>query len=1069
MNRLTGMKGFARTASLLLIISLQFPFTSPTVIAQSSKGIIVGTITDPTGAVISSATVKVTNTLTNVSRETVSTPEGTFRLDAVDPGTYKVEVIASGFKAIERDNVVVAAAQITDTSFTLEVGGAGEVVNVSPDNSVVLQKQDGARTSTLDPRQIVDLPVAGLNPANLVFTLPGVTSPGVLAGGFVQGTEFSINGLRPRANNQLVDGADNNDNAITGQFYGPTLRDGYREVSVLGANNSAEYGRAGGAVVNVITRNGTNEFHGSVYDVISSSALSSLSSGQKVNEGLTSVPVSIGNQYGFSIGGPIKKDKLFFFGTFQASPFRSTTTSSAVVPTAEGFAMLRSLFPQGQSANLDRFLNIAGDLRGATNVFQVPLGGNRQDIPFGTATLTGVSQRIDDYQFLTRVDWTPGAKDSLSFRYLFDDQTFVNQIPSAFQGFGIDVPSRVQNFYASHTRVVSLKLLNEFRFSYGRFNAAFNPQDPATLSGPQFIFGATNITAVGLSAAFPQSRIFNNYQFQDTITYVAGDHTIRAGADLLRQDAKESVPFNGRGSLAFSAGGGFPTFGNFVDGFSGTAGIFAQRVFGSPEIFPDAFQQAYFVNDSWRVLPNLTLNLGLRYENYGTPFNTIRFPAFAGFNVPIDTVVKQQRDDNNFAPRFSFAYTPRFAGWLFGDEKTVIRGGYAISYDVFFNNILDNTAASSPNVFGVTTLGSSVGGRGFPNAGEGSLPTTGTPDPLAGITSVDANLVNPMTHLWNLSVQRQAPGNFIVDVAYVGSRGTRLLINEQLNPGVDGVRIFSTRGPVTLRTNGGDSIYHSLQTRVERGLRDGLFTRFAYTYSKAIDNVNSEVFVTTGGSSFGSDPFDRSVDRSVASFDVPHSALWSFIWDVPGPARGLLGGVAGGWTLSGIYRLQSGTVESPFLGGIDLNGDLNSFNDRPTISNPNAPPNSVAFARSVLGFPGSGFVDINGNPVDPSNTRFLVDPANRQAIAGRNTLRGERVNTIDASLNKAFRLPFEGNHLLEVRVEFFNLFNHPNFTFANPVISSDLSNGDVTNPFFNNVRLNNGGSRSGRIHVRYAF
>jgi len=196
--------------------------------------------------------------------------------------------------------------------------------------------------------------------------------------------------------------------------------------------------------------------------------------------------------------------------------------------------------------------------------------------------------------------------------------------------------------------------------------------------------------------------------------------------------------------------------------------------------------------------------------------------------------------------------------------------------------------------------------------------------------------------------------------------------------------------------------------------------------------------------------------------------VWSFIWDAPGPPRGLLGEVAGGWTLSGIYRIQSGAVESPFLGGVDLNGDLNSFNDRPSISSPNAPPTSVAFANSVLGFPGSGFVDINGNPVDPANTRFLVDPANRGNIAGRNTLRADRVNSFDASVNKAFKLPFEG-HRLEVRVEFFNVFNHPNFTFANPNVSSDLSNGDVTNPFFNNVRLNNGGNRTGRIQLRYAF
>src|SRR5262249_12553383 len=195
-----------------------------------------------------------------------------------------------------------------------EVGGESEEVKGNADSKVILQKQDGARASTLESRQIVDLPIAGLNPVNLVFTLPGVTNPGVLAGGFVQGTEFNINGLRARANNQLIDDADNNDNAITGQQIHPILRAVYKELSVLGCDNASEFGRAGGAVVNVVTKSGTNTFHGSVYDVIDTSALASLSPGQKVNNGLVSTPVYTQNSFGFSLGGPIKKDKLFFFG-----------------------------------------------------------------------------------------------------------------------------------------------------------------------------------------------------------------------------------------------------------------------------------------------------------------------------------------------------------------------------------------------------------------------------------------------------------------------------------------------------------------------------------------------------------------------------------------------------------------------------------------------------------------------------------------------------------------------------------------------------------------------------------
>lgn len=253
------------------------------VCGQTSKGFVVGNITDPNGAVIVGANVKITNSSTGVSRETVSASDGSFRIDAVDPGSYNVDVSQSGFKTVTRENVVVAASQTTTTQFQLEIGTPSEVVNVTSGNDVILQTQDGARVNTLSKREITDLPVPALNPASIVFTLPGVVDPGPLAGGFVQGNEFSVNGLRARANNQLIDGLDNNDNSIAGQFYIPALRDGYNEVTVLQSDYSAEFGRAGGAVVNVVTRSGTNQFHGSVYDVLNNSAFNSLTASQRAD------------------------------------------------------------------------------------------------------------------------------------------------------------------------------------------------------------------------------------------------------------------------------------------------------------------------------------------------------------------------------------------------------------------------------------------------------------------------------------------------------------------------------------------------------------------------------------------------------------------------------------------------------------------------------------------------------------------------------------------------------------------------------------------------------------------
>jgi len=1069
------------------------------VTAQTSKGFVVGTVEDQNNASIPNATVKITNLKTGVVRDTIADSSGSFRLDAVDPGTYSLEAAGNGFKSGKLDRIEVNAAQTVNVSVKLEIGSPTEQVIISAGNEVVVQNTDGTRVNTLGEREIRDLPVQGLNPVNLVFTLPGVTDVGGangVAGGFVQGVEFSINGLRPRGNNELIDGLDNNDNSITGQVYQPTVRDAYSQVTVLGGDFSAEFGRAGGAVVNVITRSGSNEFHGSGYDIIQNSAFDSLTPGQKSQSGLTKVPQASQNTLGGSFGGPILKNKLFFFGTYQADLVRAgSVTGRAIVPTAAGLNQLRSLFPAGASPNLDRYLGIVGNLQGTTNFINVPLGGGRPDIQFGTATNFS-AQPVNTYDYLARIDWSSSAKNSASFRYLATSQLFSNQFPdpstgiagSQFPGFEIDVPSLTQNFYMSDTYVFTPRTLNEARFGYGRFNLQFGPRDAAlTTSGPQFLFSGTTISTVGLSPSFVQGRIFNNFQWQDTVTHTHGNHTLRVGVDILQQRAKQFVPINTRGQLTFAGGGGFPAFGNFVDSFSGVGSGAASKVFGNGFDYPNVTTQAYFINDSWKVRPNLTLNFGLRYEHFGAVANNAPFPAFTGFTAPLQTRVEQQTDNNNFGPRLSFAYSPHFeSAWLsrvFGSDLTVIRGGFAINYDVFFNNILSNIMATSPNALGTTVTGATFGGRGIPNFTSSSLPSTLVANPQATQNTLPSDLKNPQTFVWNFGIQRELPGHNILDVAYVGTRATRLFINEQLNPGIVGSlnangRAFGTRGSVISRTNGGDSIYHGLQARVERSFRNNFLYRATYTYQKTIDNTNSEVFATTGGNSVGSNPFDRSVDRGVADFDVPHIFTLSGLWEIPAVGSGFWKAVSGGFQFSTIWRYQSGNVSSPFLTGIDLNGDLSGTNDRPSLSNPSAPATSVGFANSQAGVIGcgasaTGFFDINCNPVSLGAVRYLVDPTIRTGIAGRNTLRAPGYNTFDMSLQRSFKIPFTSweQDRFEIRFDYFNVFNTPIFRFE----TGGLSDGDVTNTFFNQPNLNSGvsvgqtGARTGRLQLRYVF
>ena len=325
-----------------------------------------------------------------------------------------------------------------------------------------------------------------------------------------------------------------------------------------------------------------------------------------------------------------------------------------------------------------------------------------------------------------------------------------------------------------------------------------------------------------------------------------------------------------------------------------------------------------------------------------------------------------------------------------------------------------------------------------------------------------------MTYVWNLGIQRELLGNNILDLAYVGSRGTHLFINEQINPGVNGVRLNPARGGITVRTNGGDSNYHSLQARLERGFSKGFLYRASYTFSKAIDNTNSEVFATTGGTSVGSNPFNRRADRSIASYDVPHRFTFAGLWNSSNMfSEGLRGKLLGGFTLSTIYRIQSGNVETPFIGGADLNGDLNAFNDRPAIGNPNAPVDSVAFSNAFNGTTSpTGFSDVNGNDINPANARYIVDPTITSGFAGRNTLRSPSVDRLDVSLGRSFKIPFTSweSDRFEIRVEFFNVLNRPSFTY-------DLywADGNVFNPDFAQPRENEGTNRTGRIQLRYSF
>ena len=1020
------------------------------VLAQTSRGTVTGAVIDPQGVSISGATAELHHRETNQTRSTITNEAGLYRFDAVDLGTYDVTVRADGFKAYIKREIPIVANRTTNVDAALELGEQQSVIEVSASVGEILQKSDPVRGGSFTSRDIVMLPLAGNDPWSLAKTLPGVTfASGVTTSGSPSNftnagpaAQFAINGQRTRANNFLLDGTDNNDISIAGPAATFKDPDAYAEFSVQTGLFSAEFGRAGGGVLNLITKSGTNQFHGTGRWLLRSNALNALTNDERV-AGLKKPAVFTNNVFGGTVGGPIRKDKTFFFASVLFDRFRATNNSSAfLIPTANGKARLRQLFPAGGNPRVDLYLAAWEGLNGLTNPTNVALGADpvtsadRGLIEFGRAGIT-FSNAEDTDQYIFRIDHRLNDTQMLAFRYAFDD---TSASPYTFglngPGFTADSVGRKQNFLMTHTWVLGPTLTNEFRFSYARPRSWF----PFSVSNKELANTLQRIDIRGLSLfgmdpAYPQGRVANNWLYQDTMSKTKGTHTLRFGGEILRQLAKQSAPFNSRGSFAFLASSGYTSLGNFVDNYSGPRGVATIDFGGGPIFFPNLFRQTYFVQDNWKVAPRLTLTMGLRYENFGQPANgAFRFPAFAGFD-PAQFLVpnKVNRDDNNFGPVFGVAWSPSYKsgvlGSLLGDGKTVWRGGFQVSYDTGFNNLLSNIAIDTPNLISTNlTDQSATTSRGTANFYPGSIPTAArTPTIADQQASVFLQgLVAPYTERWSFGFQRELPQSLVMDLSYVGSSAHKLFVNEELNPILaGGSRLYPAFGRRQIRGNSGNSNYHALQARLDRRFSKGVQLTGSYTWSKFIDAA-SEVFSRDGTSSNLSASLAQGglqLDRAVSMFDRTHRLVITYIWDVPGPKRGVLGNVLGGWQMSGITTLQSGNPFTITQGG-DRNGDGVAASDRPDVGNPNAPRNTRAIISATSP---TGYLNPDTNQPVTRTDVYVVQGVGTPGpgTIGKNTERSKRTNNFDWNLFKNFQVR-EGLRL-EYRLEAFNLFNHQQF------------------------------------------
>jgi len=1077
--------------------------------AQTSRGTVSGVVTDPNAAVIPGAEVTLTNKETTVSRTTVTNDEGLYRFEAVDLGSYSVKIGAPNFGTIVNDNVVVNANQTSTVDAQLALGSQEVTVNVTAEAGALLQTEAPVRGGNISRAQITDLPFANRNPVSLALTLPGVSSN---RGGFGDNT-FSVNGARGRSNNFLIDGTENNDISVAGQGFKITNPDAVQEVSVQTSNYDAEFGRSGGGVINTITKSGTNEFHGTLSYLLDSRIDDAITSSESRDPEIARrghPPFGIENIFAGTLGGPLflprfgeggpslynGRNKTFFFVSYQEDRQRANSQSQLTTPTAAGRARLRQLFPVGASSNVDLYLNATQNSVGVASPFNIPLGTvggvDRGNIEFGTF-FRGFQFLNTDKQFQLRIDSQLTEKDQFSARLLTDS----NIIPfggtigtSTFEGFDADSTAKYYNFLLSNTHIFSPSFTNETRLAYNRIDLGFPIRDPNGPGGTLPSITVQLITGLGTSASFPQGRIANNYVVQDTATYVTGNHTFRGGVDFLRQISRQAAPFAPRGTATFAASNGFSAFANFIDNFGGAGGS-TRRDFGSAIYNPALYRTAAFFQDRWKATEALTLTLGIRYESFGTPFNTLRTPAYTGlFNVdpatrlgPYALPNQVEPDRNNFAPTIGVAYSPSlsngFLGSLFGEKKTVLRAGYQIGYDSFFNNIASNAATSSPNII-VTTLNSAVTAstpRGTPNF-LGTIPTTAAAvTPLSAQTLIAQNLVNPYYQRWSVGMQRELPFNTILDVSYVGSKGTKLYINEDANPLVPpnlrmntpanypnctpntnvtaaqgtaqfpagtlcplSGRLDNLQGSRSVRTNGGSSIYHAGQLEVRRRFANNFTVTGAYTFSKLIDNA-SEVFSSLSGG-FSNQPFFQTpavfggdrLDRGLSLFDRTHRASITYIIDSPffREQRGALGHLLGGFQLSGVTTFESGVPFTVF-NGLDSDGIGGATVDRPDF-NPNG--QRGVRARPVVNAQGfiTGYVnpDANNAPIDPNTAQFIGLPTfvagqagsvPRVGNLGRNTERSPGINNFNVNVMKRTKLT-EGTSI-EFRTEFYNIFNHP--------------------------------------------
>jgi hypothetical protein len=1070
--------------------------------AYAQTGNIAGTILDATGATVPGATITATNLGTSTSRKTATDLSGTYLISNLAVGNYDVSVEKQGFSILYFRNVQLTVGQNLTLNGTLKLGTASQSVEVSGTAIAPINLEDAQISNVVDSARVLDLPLITRDPYQLVLLSPGSQQVNSSLGG------FSVNGQRERNNNFLVDGTDNNDASVPGIAGGiSTLNsDSVQEFRVITNNFLAEFGRNNGAIIDLVTKSGTNQFHGDLYEFNRVNAMAARdwfnASPSPVNSYGGPQNPFVRNQFGGSFGGPIVKDETFFFVNSEWDRFQTTLTNEALVPTP---AFKSGIFTyDGQQINLAM-------PDSPNNILGLPLSPLMQKVfalypnPNGPLTdpLRGLyffpqAMPFDSNGTTFRVDHHFGEKYTVFARYIYNGSTSGGNDENLPGLGGYTSPAQAHNGALNFVAALRPNLVNEARAGVTRSDVGFNCDGVSTMDnystpdalgfGTDYSFanaeGVPLLTPFGCSALSDsngQARRAGTWTVADNLSWTRGRHNLKFGGEFRYVYDKGFDNFNSRPTVDFTAFGNFgipivncagacandETLQTLAAALLGVPGIQSQTQYYNAQGTRRAadylsfvqHEYAGFIQDAWKARPNLTIDLGMRYEFFGVPFerngnfsNLLDQLPSATPPITFQTVgpgtgrQMYANDYRDFEPRLGLAWDP------FRNGKTSFRAGYGIFHDRVFGNLFGNLEVDPPFVADVQNYPSLNFANGvgnlvpldmLPPPATQPAPSASVPDGslLEGIALIDPHLKTPYSQNWNAGVQRDLGHGMTLEVNYVGSGSHRLFrsvdgnppipalvaaaqANGTLPPTVSGeeLRIAPLLGlpqvtgnealfePVLVKSIG-NATYNGLQSVFHKRFGHGLDFQAAYTYSHAIDDSNDPLVAPGGNRNIARDSFDLREDRGNSSYDLRHRLIANYIYQFPLGAghthfnRGVGAWALGGWELSGLSTFQSGHPMDLYS---SRDSQYTGLTGRPDlVGNPAIPAGAPR------------------NEVGPPLSAFAVQPFGRAGNLGRNVFTGPALYNTDVSLIKSTKLKERFN--LQFRAEIYNVFNRIQF------------------------------------------